>query len=63
MAKKARPTLGAAPRATQLTLKEQGRGMLGPLGALFGALPGQVRLAAREQQPRPPVPPKKRRGR
>jgi hypothetical protein len=48
--------------------KEQGaaRGAqgLGPLGMMFGMMPGQVRLASREQQPRPLVQPKgKRRGR
>jgi hypothetical protein len=33
---------------------------LGPLGALLGVMPGQVRLSAREQQPRPSafIPPK-----
>jgi hypothetical protein len=37
-----------------------------PVVSLLGGaqdMPGQVRLASREQQPRPPVPPKKRRGR
>jgi hypothetical protein len=38
---------------------------LGPLGMMFGMMPGQVRLASREQQPRPPayVAPKGKRGR
>jgi hypothetical protein len=61
MPKKAKqPTLGAA--AKQPTLGEQ-RAMLGPIGAML--MPGQVRLASREQQPRPPalVPKKRGRGR
>jgi hypothetical protein len=37
-------------------------GMLGPLGLLLGAMPAQVRLSSREQQPRPIVPPKAKRG-
>jgi hypothetical protein len=45
--------------------KEKGRAGLGPLGMMFGMMPGQVRLASREQQPRPPayVAPKGKRGR
>jgi hypothetical protein len=47
--------------------KEQGRELakaMGPLGMMFGMMPAQVRLASREQQPRPSafVPPKGKRG-
>jgi hypothetical protein len=43
--------------------KEKGalRAGLGPLGMMFGIIPGQVRLASREQQPR--LAPKAKRGR
>jgi hypothetical protein len=56
--KPTRPT----PAAKQPTLGEQ-RALLGPFGPLLG-MPGQVRLSAREQQPRPPafIPPKGKRG-
>jgi hypothetical protein len=38
---------------------------IGPIGAMLGMMPGQVRLSAREQQPRPPafIPRKGKRGR
>jgi hypothetical protein len=56
MAKKAKPM--AKPRLGAMS-------PAGLFGALLGGLPAQVRLAAREQQQRPPafVPPKKKRGR
>jgi hypothetical protein len=61
MAKKARPTLGRG-RATPGQ-----RALIGNAlpGLFLGMMPGQVRLSAREQQPRPPafVPPKGKRGR
>jgi hypothetical protein len=45
---------------------EQGERLLaqaiGPLGMLLGIMPPQIRLAGREQQPRPPTTPKPRGG-
>jgi hypothetical protein len=53
MAKKSKQPTPAAPKATAPMPKVKG---LGPLGVLLG-LPAQVRLSAREQQPRPPAAP------
>jgi hypothetical protein len=56
-----RPTLGRGQqRVGAKQLVE--RAMLGPFGG-FAILPPQIRLASREPQPRPIVPPKKRLGR